>query len=75
MNLELIKEALSTGEMLPKSYYEAKKYMRDLGLGSWQRSYTCMHIKLIVQNMVSRDINLMYVTVRRFLKKFCSIFR
>ena len=33
MNLELIKEALSTGEMLPKSYYEAKKYMRDLGLG------------------------------------------
>ncbi|XXG58741.1 hypothetical protein AAC387_Pa04g0977 [Persea americana] len=33
MNLELIKAALPTGETLPKSYYEAKKYMRDLGLG------------------------------------------
>ncbi|KAJ8617713.1 hypothetical protein MRB53_013899 [Persea americana] len=33
MNLELIKAALPTGETLPKSYNEAKKYMRDLGLG------------------------------------------
>ncbi|XXG42245.1 hypothetical protein AAC387_Pa01g2566 [Persea americana] len=33
MNLELIKAALPISETLPKSYYEAKKYMRDLGLG------------------------------------------
>ncbi|XXG47862.1 hypothetical protein AAC387_Pa02g2430 [Persea americana] len=33
MNPELIKAALPTGEMLPKSYYKAKKYLRDLGLG------------------------------------------
>ncbi|KAF2294805.1 hypothetical protein GH714_019400 [Hevea brasiliensis] len=33
MNLELFKDALPEGETLPKSYYEVKKLMHDLGLG------------------------------------------
>ncbi|XP_050233259.1 uncharacterized protein LOC126681754 [Mercurialis annua] len=33
LNLELFKDALPEGETLPKSYYEVKKLMRDLGLG------------------------------------------
>ena len=33
MNLELFKDALPMGETLPKSYYEVRKLMRDLGLG------------------------------------------
>ncbi|KAF7133467.1 hypothetical protein RHSIM_Rhsim09G0074400 [Rhododendron simsii] len=32
-NLKLFKDALPNGETLPKSYYEAKKLMRELGLG------------------------------------------
>ncbi|KAH7862248.1 hypothetical protein Vadar_002030 [Vaccinium darrowii] len=31
--LKLFKDALPSGETLPSSYYEAKKLMRDLGLG------------------------------------------
>ncbi|CAL1402260.1 unnamed protein product [Linum trigynum] len=31
--LELIKEGLPNGETLPTSFYEVKKYMRDLGFG------------------------------------------
>ena len=33
MHLRLIKTALPEGETLPKSFYESKAYMRDLGLG------------------------------------------
>lgn len=33
MVLELFKDTLPDGEMLPKSHYEAKKVLRDLGLG------------------------------------------
>ena len=33
LNLELFKDALPNGETLPNSYYEVKKFMRDLGLG------------------------------------------
>ncbi|XP_058006754.1 uncharacterized protein LOC131182125 [Hevea brasiliensis] len=33
MNLELFKDALPEGETLPKSYYEVKKLMHDLGIG------------------------------------------
>eukprot|EP00268_Persea_americana_P019667 TRINITY_DN2010_c0_g2_i4.p1 TRINITY_DN2010_c0_g2~~TRINITY_DN2010_c0_g2_i4.p1 ORF type:complete len:465 (-),score=57.82 TRINITY_DN2010_c0_g2_i4:857-2251(-) len=32
MLLELLKEALPVGEMLPKNHYESKKILRDLGL-------------------------------------------
>lgn len=33
MNLELFKDTLPMGETLPKSYYDVKKLLRDLGLG------------------------------------------
>jgi len=33
MLLELLKEALPTGETLPKSYYDAKNMLQGLGLG------------------------------------------
>ncbi|KAK9286236.1 hypothetical protein L1049_014622 [Liquidambar formosana] len=42
MMLDLLKEALPPGERLPKSYYEAKKIIWDLGLG-YEVIHVCMH--------------------------------
>ncbi|KAL3616094.1 hypothetical protein CASFOL_040388 [Castilleja foliolosa] len=38
MILQLMKSSFPDGETLPGSYYEAKKFLRDLGLG-----YECIH--------------------------------
>jgi len=37
--IDLIKQALPDGESLPKSYYEANKFRRDLGF-----SYELIHV-------------------------------
>ena len=42
MLLELLKEAFPLGETLPKSYYEAKKIIRDLGL-SYEKIDACVN--------------------------------
>nr|XP_015621188.1 uncharacterized protein LOC4326258 isoform X1 [Oryza sativa Japonica Group]XP_015621190.1 uncharacterized protein LOC4326258 isoform X1 [Oryza sativa Japonica Group]XP_025883272.1 uncharacterized protein LOC4326258 isoform X1 [Oryza sativa Japonica Group]XP_025883275.1 uncharacterized protein LOC4326258 isoform X1 [Oryza sativa Japonica Group] len=42
MLLKLLKEALPTGDTLPASYYEAKKMLRDLGLG-YESIHACIN--------------------------------
>ncbi|CAA0813526.1 Unknown protein [Striga hermonthica] len=42
MLLELLKKALPSGEVLPQSYYEAKKIIRDLGL-DYEKIHACVN--------------------------------
>ena len=41
-NIGLVKRALSEGKTLPSSYYEMRKYMRDIGLG-YIPIHVCKH--------------------------------
>ena len=43
MIIDLIKHALPNGESLPKSYYEAKQFWRDLGF-SYELIHVCKNV-------------------------------
>ena len=66
----------------PASYYDAKKILRDLGLG-YETIHVCkydcalfeknMKVEINVQNMVSQDIKIMMGKLKRFRKRYYII--
>lgn len=54
MLLKLMKEALPSGDSLPATYYEAKKMLRDLGLG-YESIHACVNDCVLFRNELEEN--------------------
>ena len=83
MLLQLLIDVFPEGSIIPKTYYDAKKMLRELGLG-YNSIHACkydcvlfwrrMKLLINVQCVMSLDISYVMAKEKKFLKKCCVIF-